>query len=178
MHKCGAAYAKEIREWFDPRDPVHIIAFFQYERTGRWPENFLGDVWFMENGWQEELRTRIAEAPLPAKVKEYMDELGWIQLVVDSCAFPGYKFIVEPFADHFTIHVRYNEPDVQSNIMEEQNGRKWLLPRGQTTGQVVQTCFKAIMTSMEHRAREHFTYRGKAILQPHLDVDKLWENMP
>jgi hypothetical protein len=42
-----------------------------------------------------------------------------------------------------------------------------------TTSEIVQTAFKAVMTSQEHIAREFFTYRGKQVFGPHFDVEKL-----
>ncbi len=54
-------------------------------------------------------------------------------------------------------------------------GRHWRLSEHMTDGELVQTAFKAIMTALEHEARERFTYKGKAIFGPHLDVDKLVE---
>jgi hypothetical protein len=34
------------------------------------------------------------------------------------------------------------------------------------------------MTSAEHRVREHFSYKGKRIFGPHIDVEKLLEMSP
>ena len=99
--------------------------------------------------------------------------------VVDWLRFPGYTFWVGTLAaDVYFLQVRYDEPDVMTGVKETQQGRMWAFPADQTPGQVVQTAFKAILTSLEHRAREHFTYRGKPVLQPHLDVDRLWELLP
>ena len=42
-----------------------------------------------------------------------------------------------------------------------------------TRSEVVQTALKCVLTSVEHEARESFTYRGRAIFGPHLDVDVL-----
>jgi hypothetical protein len=44
-----------------------------------------------------------------------------------------------------------------------------------TRSEIVQTCIKLVMTSMEHRAREGFTYRGKRVFGPHFDVDAIWQ---
>jgi hypothetical protein len=106
------------------------------------------------------------------------DELSRVHHIVSEVQFPGYSFAVEALGDHIYVQVYYNEPDVMSGVVEEQRGRKWLLPPGQTVGQIVQTCFKAILTSLEHRAREHFLWRGKPVLQPHLDLEKVWESLP
>ncbi len=42
-----------------------------------------------------------------------------------------------------------------------------------TNSEVVQTAFKAILTALEHEARELFTYRGVAILDGHYDLEQL-----
>lgn len=51
--------------------------------------------------------------------------------------------------------------------------RKWLLSPHMTDGEIVQTAFKAVLTALEHEAREQFTYRGTSIFDPHYDVEKL-----
>ena len=42
-----------------------------------------------------------------------------------------------------------------------------------TPSELVQTALKCVLTSLEHEAREHFTYRGAAIFGPHFDVEAL-----
>jgi hypothetical protein len=37
----------------------------------------------------------------------------------------------------------------------------------------VQTAFKCVLTSIEHEAREQFTYSGARVFGPHFDVDAL-----
>ena len=44
-----------------------------------------------------------------------------------------------------------------------------------TRSEVVQTVFKCALTSMEHRTREFFHYRGRAVFGPHFDVEALWQ---
>lgn len=39
--------------------------------------------------------------------------------------------------------------------------------------EVVATAMKAVLAAEEHEARELFKYRGKAIFNPHIDVDAL-----
>lgn len=55
------------------------------------------------------------------------------------------------------------------------NGRKWKLSPHMCKNELVLTAFKAVLTALEHEAREKFLYRGRSILDPHYDVDKLWE---
>jgi hypothetical protein len=52
-------------------------------------------------------------------------------------------------------------------------GRKWLLSPHMTRSEVVQTAFLAVITAVEHEAREAFHYRNCAIFCPHFTVDAL-----
>lgn len=54
-------------------------------------------------------------------------------------------------------------------------GRKWHLSVHMTDGEIVQTAFKAVLTAMEHEAREQFFYKGWSIFDPHYDIEKLVE---
>jgi hypothetical protein len=60
------------------------------------------------------------------------DELNRVRRIVDEVKFPGYSFAVESLGDHVYVQVYYNEPDVMSGVIEEQRGRKWLLPPGKS----------------------------------------------
>ena len=59
--------------------------------------------------------------------------------------------------------------------MDGWNGRWWRLSAHMTNGEIVQTVFKAVMTALEHEAREMFLYKGVSVLDPHYDIDKLAE---
>lgn len=52
-------------------------------------------------------------------------------------------------------------------------GRKWPISEYMTDGEIVQTAFKALLTALEHEAREKFTYRGVSVFDPHYDIEKL-----
>jgi hypothetical protein len=52
-------------------------------------------------------------------------------------------------------------------------GRKWLISKHMTDGEIVQTVFKAVMTAAEHELREAFMFNGQPIFDPHYDLDKL-----
>ena len=48
-----------------------------------------------------------------------------------------------------------------------------------TRSEIVSTAFLAVLTALEHEAREQFRYRGRPIYSPHYDVEvlaKLWED--
>lgn len=42
-----------------------------------------------------------------------------------------------------------------------------------TVSELVQTALKAVLTAVEHEVREQFLYRGRAIFNPHCDVEEL-----
>lgn len=89
-------------------------------------------------------------------------------------AFPGYRFRVGHIAGAF-LQVVYDEPDVESGALAEQRGRKWYVSSHATPGEVAQTALKAILTSHEHRVREHFAWRGARVFGPHFDLEQLAE---
>lgn len=96
-------------------------------------------------------------------------------LVLDRVRFPDYTFEVRE--SHGGVHLQayYTEPNVITGVEEEQRTRKWLLSPHMTDSEIVLTAFKCCLTSMEHRTREHFTYRGSRIFGPHFDIEDLVE---
>jgi hypothetical protein len=52
--------------------------------------------------------------------------------------------------------------------------RKWRLSENMTRSEIAQTALKAVLTAVEHEAREKFLYKGRAIFGPHFNIDSLW----
>lgn len=71
------------------------------------------------------------------------------------------------------LQVQFQAPCAVTGRNEVQSGRKWLLSRHMTEGEVLQTALKAVITAEEHEARENFKVDGEAVFGPHLDVDAL-----
>lgn len=89
--------------------------------------------------------------------------------------FPGYAFNVNR-SDHgggVYLQGTYDEPCAITGKVEAQYTRKWLISPHMTDSEIVFTAFKLCLTSMEHRTREFFTYKGERIASPHLDVEDL-----
>lgn len=94
--------------------------------------------------------------------------------ILSRVQFPNLVFKVgETTQGELFLQIIYDEEDVDTGKVSEQKGRKWLLSEHMTTSEIVQTAFKAVMTSMEHRTREWFTYRGARVFCPHFDVEAL-----
>lgn len=54
-------------------------------------------------------------------------------------------------------------------------GRKWALSPHMVKSEIITTAFKAVMTAIEHEARESFLVEGYPIFGPHISVDVLLE---
>lgn len=54
-----------------------------------------------------------------------------------------------------------------------EGGRKWDISSHATESEIVFTAWKAFLTFVEHEMRENFTYKGKKIFDPHIDVSAL-----
>lgn len=105
------------------------------------------------------------------------DELvHWAMKVLAHVECLGYKFVVREGHGGVFLQANYQEQDVYKgpdSTWETQYTRKWLLSPEMTESEVVQTAFKCVLTSMEHRTREHFKFHGARIFGPHFDVKDL-----
>lgn len=107
------------------------------------------------------------ETPPPNQTESRVLQLA------EQIEFEGYEWLVKADRDGALLQGRYNEKCIVTGEDKPQYTRKWVISPHATKSEIVQTFFKLAMTSMEHRCREHFTYRGKRIFGPHYDVDAL-----
>lgn len=98
-----------------------------------------------------------------------------MQQVIGECEFPHYTLEVA-IDGRGAIYLRaaYMEADVATGKEELQQTRRWFLSPEMTRSELVQTAFKCVLTSAEHRVREWFRYRGRAVFGPHFNVEALW----
>ena len=82
-------------------------------------------------------------------------------------------FKVSSVGDGFHLQLQYLEPDVATGKLERQHARKWYVSAHSTETEVVRTAYKAVLTSLEHRLGEHFTYQGRAVYNPHTHIESL-----
>lgn len=105
----------------------------------------------------------------------------WLKHIINQINYPGHTFVIGDMGDGHYVQVRFVAPD--SEIRQtadfvrgvEWSGRKWYISSHATESEVVLTCLKAVITALEHEAREKFTYLGFAIFHPHPDVKVLVE---
>jgi hypothetical protein len=98
-----------------------------------------------------------------------------MQALVAECHYPSYTFeVIVDGRGAIYLQGSYMEADTVTHEIERQVTRRWFLSPAMTHSEIVQTVFKCVLTSMEHRTREWFSYRGKPVFGPHFDVDALW----
>lgn len=97
-----------------------------------------------------------------------------IMVLLADVYFQDYDFVVSEVNGSLYLQALYIDNDISSQDIGIQKTRKWLLSPHMTRSEIVQTAFKCALTSMEHRTREGFKYKGRRIFGPHFDVDALW----
>jgi hypothetical protein len=98
--------------------------------------------------------------------------------IMDDVDFPDYEFFITEVEGELAIYGEYLEECVDTGDMVIQQTREWKIAPGATKSDVVRTCFALVMASAEHKTREHFHYRGKAVFGPHITVGTLLRAIP
>lgn len=93
--------------------------------------------------------------------------------IVSRVHFCNYVFSICVEEGRGYLQASFPDKDSVTGQQALQKTRKWLLSKHMTPSEVVQTCFKLVMTSLEHEAREKFTYKGCRVYGPHFDVEAL-----
>jgi hypothetical protein len=92
--------------------------------------------------------------------------LSMMREIVAMCSYVGYEFaVLVDGRGAIYLQASYMEPDVTSGneIPVQQLTRRCFLSPMMTRSEIVQTVFKCVLTSMEHRVREWFRYSGQPI---------------
>ena len=101
--------------------------------------------------------------------------LETITQVVGECSFGALAFVVKLDGQRPYLQIAADIRDAVTGQPKAWTGRKWFLSYHMTHSELVQTVFKAVMTFVEHEAREMFTFQGVAVFDPHYDIYKLVE---
>lgn len=95
--------------------------------------------------------------------------------LVSEIAYPGLDFEVSTEGGT-CCQLRVKCPEgvcTQTGKAWSWNGRWWRLSPYMTDSEIVSTCFKAVLTALEHEAREAFTFKGQPVYDAHLSVHQL-----
>jgi hypothetical protein len=93
-----------------------------------------------------------------------------IRVILARLKYKGWVFRLVDDHHHFFLQLEWWETDFVSKQPALQRSRRWLIETDMTESEVVQTAWLAIQTAEIHEARERFTYVGRRVFGPHLDV--------
>lgn len=113
-----------------------------------------------------------------------------VRKLLDVATYPGYTWRLdvredaEPLTDGsgncrrtgrstMLLSASFEAPNNVTGAMETQRTRKWYISPYATPSEVVQTCLKMVLTSIEHEAREQFKVQGLRPFDPHHDITAL-----
>lgn len=95
-----------------------------------------------------------------------------IRDILSEVEFRGWEFALH-LGERWYLQVCFEAPCSRTGELKQQRGRKWMLSPHMTRSEIVSTALKAVLTALEHEAREDFRYKGIAIYNPHIDVQAL-----
>lgn len=104
--------------------------------------------------------------------------------ILRNVSYPGMEFIVgsrplfeEDSPGHGAVllylQLKWTGPCNKTGAEQEWTSRKWLLSEHMTKSEIVTTALKAVLTAVEHEAREQFKFKGAAIFGPHFNVEHM-----
>lgn len=94
--------------------------------------------------------------------------------VVKHISHPGFTFNLVDKGGSIFLQIECQQGrDSATGAPMPWKGRKWYLSPHMTRSEIVQTAFLAVLTALEHEARESFRFKGVTVLDPHLDLDNL-----
>ncbi len=97
-----------------------------------------------------------------------------LEAAIAEISYEGFEFLLREDDTRPYLQVQCEDTCTNTGEPYTWRSRKWFLSPYMTKSEVVQTALKAVLTCVEHEARERFKYQGEAIYSPHYSVDALW----
>jgi len=110
-----------------------------------------------------------------SKLQDEQTNISHFSDVLTRVDFPNFYFVVGVVNGNYYMQIECNDKCNVTDADIRWKSRKWNLSIHMTDGEIVQTAFKAVLTALEHEAREKFTYRDVAVFDSHYDIEKLVE---
>ena len=101
-----------------------------------------------------------------------MTDTERLRSILKRVRYPGMAFEVSPNGTWMRVVFMAADNEVPG-AEQVRWGRRWLVDEHATDGEIVQTALKAILTALEHEAREKFTFDGARVFSPHFDIYRL-----
>lgn len=98
-----------------------------------------------------------------------------MRVILAKVKYLDWEFMVKLNDRRPYLQVQFTASDTRyGGPPTHQTGRKWFLSPHMTESELVGTAMKAVLTAVEHEARESFTYRGRPVYGPHIPIAQLW----
>jgi hypothetical protein len=96
------------------------------------------------------------------------------EIFKNEIKYKDWEFHVSDNPCDIWVQIRFMAPDnFHGGEAAEQHCRKWRLSIHMSKTELVRTAFLAVIQAERHESEETFLYKGKAVFNSHLDIDKL-----
>lgn len=85
----------------------------------------------------------------------------------------GWDFLIKEKNGVPYLQIQFNGADNFTGKVERQYCRKWQLSEWMTPTELVETAWAAVQRAEMHEAKETFKFKGQAVYNSHLNVEKL-----
>lgn len=97
-----------------------------------------------------------------------------LEELIKGIHFRDWQFLIKENGSGFLLQVRFPALDHSTpGVWRIQKGRKWFISAHSTTEEILQTALLAVLTALEHEAREEFQFQGITLFQPHTTLSAL-----
>ncbi len=98
-----------------------------------------------------------------------------VQAVLEQVRFRDWTFHTESQGEGTLLWCEFQALDIVSGALATQQSRRWWVSARTPRSGIVFIAWGAILSALEHEAREEFKYRGRRVAGPHMDVDEIWQ---
>lgn len=136
-----------------------------------------------ENVWaRAAIAAERAEMPVSEWINELLEDTFALEDVddeivglVEGVVSDPFEFELERLNGLLFVRAKLWRRDTVSGEFGYGYGARYLILWGMDPGEIVKKCFVAARDFAEHEVREGFKYLDRAILGPHIPIDRLWE---
>lgn len=98
-----------------------------------------------------------------------------LQQFINELEFNDWTFSLKYKNEVPYLQISFIAPCNRTGVIQLQSCRKWMLSYHMTDDEVLTTALRAVLTAVEHEAREQFKWKGEPIYRPHMDPHALYE---
>jgi hypothetical protein len=104
-----------------------------------------------------------------------MQTLESIKAIIAQCKFNDWYLHIGQYENDGPLYLQvlFKDKDRITGKEEIQRCRKYVLSYHMTDSEVVRSAFQAVKAAMMHEVEEAFTYKGRRVFNPHMDLDNL-----